>query len=140
MGQCRSVSELASLNLTMYEDFVFRVRKHRTNPAVSPQIRSCRDYIELHADEELKLSLLARQVGYSEYYLSRKFRKEMGVSISSYIKIVRVERSKLMLATTGTPIHQIADDLHFASSSHFAEVFREITGQTPQQYRTNNRK
>ena len=138
MGQCRSASELASLNLTMYEDFIFRVRKQRTGPAVSAQIRSCRDYIELYADEELKLSLLAQRVGYSEYYLSRKFKKEMGVSVSSYIKIVRVERARLMLATTSMPIHQIADDLHFASSSHFAEVFREITGQTPQQYRLDN--
>ena len=136
--QCRSFSEVTSLNLTMYEDFIFRVRKHRTSPAVSTPIRTCRDYIELHADQELKLCTLAQQIGYSEYYLSRKFKKEMGVSISTYIRIIRVERSKLMLATTNTPIQQIAVDLHFASSSHFAEVFREITGQTPQQYRIEN--
>jgi len=138
MVQCRSFSELTSLNLTMYEDFIFRVRKQRTSPSVSAPIRSCRDYIELHATQELKLCNLAQQVGYSEYYLSRKFKKEMGISISTYIKTIRVERSKLILATTNTPIHQIAVDLHFASSSHFAEVFREITGQTPQQYRIEN--
>lgn len=135
MAQCKSVSELTSLTLSMYEDFVFRVRKHRTSPGVSSQIRSCRDYIELHAEQELKLSLLAKQVGYSEYYLSRKFKKEMGISISAYTKIVRVERAKLMLVSTGLPIAQIADTLHFASSSHFSEAFREITGKTPQQYR-----
>lgn len=139
MRQCRSFSELTSLNLTMYEDFIFRVRKHRTNPAVSSQIRRCRDYIELHAGEELKLAELARQIGYSEYYLSRKFKKEMGVPISAYIKYVRVERAKLMLMSTGHPISQIADDLHFASPSHFSESFREVTGKTPQQYRAENR-
>ena len=138
MRQCRTFSELTSLNLTMYEDFIFRVRKHRTNPAVSTQIRSCRDYIELHAEQKLKLAELAKQVGYSEYYLSRKFKQEMGISVSSYIRLIRVERSKLMLSTTNTPIHQIADMLHFASSSHFSEAFREIVGKTPQQYRTDN--
>jgi AraC-like DNA-binding protein len=138
MRQCRTVSELASLNLTMYEDFIFRVRKHRTNPTVSPQIRSCRDYIELHAEQELKLANLAKQVGYSEYYLSRKFKLEMGICISGYIRLIRVERSKLMLSTTSTPIHQIAASLHFASSSHFSEAFREIVGKTPQQYRIDN--
>lgn len=135
MRQCRSFSELTSLTLTMYEDFIFRVRKHRTNPAVSAQIRSCRDYIELHADGELKLAELARQVGYSEYYLSRKFKQEMGSSIRAYIRLIRVERAKLMLSTTGIPIHRIADTLHFASSSHFSQAFREIVGKTPQQYR-----
>ena len=138
MLQCRSFSELTSLNLIMYEDFIFRIRKHHTNPVVSTSIRNCRDYIELHADEELKLVDLAQQVGYSEYYLSRKFKQEMGLSINAYIKKIRVERAKLMLSTTQTPIHQIAVDLHFASSSHFAENFREITGKTPQQYRIEN--
>jgi len=140
MAQCKSVSELNSLNLSMFEDFIFRVRKHRTNPKVSPQVRSCRDYIELHIEQELKLSLLAKHVGYSEYYLSRKFKKEMGVSIGTYIKYVRVERSKLMLVSTANPISQIADMLHFASSSHFSEAFREVVGKTPQQYRLENQK
>ena len=138
MAQCKSVSELTSLTLSMYEDFVFRVRKHRTSPKVSSQVRSCRDYIELHAEQELKLAHLARQVGYSEYYLSRKFKREMGISVSAYIKVVRVERSKLMLVSTSQPIAQIADALHFASSSHFSEAFRDITGKTPQQYRTEH--
>jgi len=140
MAQCNSVSELTSLNLSMFEDFIFRVRKHRTNPAVSTQIRSCRDYIELHSEQELKLHDLAKQVGYSEYYLSRKFKKEMGVSISTYIRYVRVERSKLMLVSTSRPISEIADLLHFASSSHYSESFREVTGKTPQQYRIENQK
>lgn len=140
MAQCRSLSDLTSLNLSMFEDFIFRVRKHRTNPAVSSQIRRCRDYIELHADRELKLAHLAKQVGYSEYYLSRKFKKEMGMSISTYIKLVRVEHSKMMLVSSGIPISQIADSLHFASSSHFSESFREVTGKTPQQYRAENQK
>ena len=114
--------------------------KFSTNPKVSSQIRSCRDYIELHAEQELKLPTLAKQVGYSEYYLSRKFKKEMGISVSAYIKVVRVERSKLMLVGTGFPIAHIADTFHFASSSHYSEAFREITGKTPQQYRLENQK
>lgn len=140
MAQCKSLSELTSLTLSMYEDFLFRVRKHRTNPKVSSQIRSCRDYIELHAEQEFYLGDLARQVGYSEYYLSRKFKKEMGVSVSAYIRLVRVERARLMLVSTSVPIAQIADTLHFSSSSHFSQTFREITGKTPQQYRAENHK
>ena len=140
MAQCKSISELTSLNLSMFEDFIFRARKHRTNPAVSAQICSCRDYIELHSQQELKLSTLAKHVGYSEYYLSRKFKKEMGVSIGTYIKYVRVERSKLMLVSTSNTISQIADMLHFASSSHYSEAFRDVTGKTPQQYRAEIKK
>ena len=138
MTQCRSTDELTAIVLAMYEDFVFRCHKHRINPSLSPQIQSCQEYIELHAEEPLRLAALAKKVGYSEYYLSRKFKKETGVSISTYIKFVRVERSKLMLASGGVTIAQIADTLHFASSSYFSECFKEVTGQTPQQYRFEN--
>ncbi len=138
MIQCRNIEELTAIAQEMYEDFVFRCHKHRMNPNLSPQIQSCQEYIELYAEKPLYLATLAKRVGYSEYYLSRKFKKETGMSISNYIKYVRVERSKLMLAGAGVTIAQIADTLHFASSSHFAESFKKITGMTPQQYRTEN--
>ena len=84
---------------------------------------------------ELKLKTLSAYVGYSEYHLSRKFRQEMGVSIGAYTKYVRVERAKLLLLSTDMPIAQIGEALHFASPSHFAGSFREVTGMTPQQFR-----
>jgi transcriptional regulator GlxA family with amidase domain len=49
-----------------------------------------------------------------------------------------VERGKMMLVNSSIPIAQIADMLHFASSSHFSETFREIVGKPPQQYRLDN--
>ena len=52
----------------------------------------------------------------------------------------RLEHSKMMLVSSGAPISQIADDLHFASSSPYSESFREVTGKTPQQYRVENQK
>lgn len=140
MVQCKTVAELRSINHAMYEDFIMRVHRHRTNPKVSGQIQTCRDYIELHTDEPLNLGVLAKRVGYSEYHLSRKFKREMGVSISTYIKIARVERAKVLLVTTSDSIAQIAAQLRFCSSSHFSDSFREIVGIKPQQYRQKNQK
>ena len=99
------------------------------------RIHRCREYIELHPEQELKLKGLSEYVGYSQYHLSRKFKQEMGVSIGTYIKYVRVERAKLLLMSTGMPVAQIGEALHFASPSHFAGSFREVTGMTPQQFR-----
>lgn len=140
MAECHTVAELRSINHAMYEDFIMRVHKHRTNPDVSNQIQACRDYIELHTDKPLNLGILAKRVNYSEYHLSRKFKEEMGVSISTYIKIARVERAKDLLTTTSDSISQIAARLHFCSSSHFSDSFQQIVGMKPQQYRQKNQK
>lgn len=135
MVSAKDMQELISINHSMYVDFITRVHKHRTNPKVSGYIQSCRDYIEMHAEDELSLPILAKQVGYSEYHLSRKFKQEMGVSISAYIRYVRVERAKFLLKNTGLSISQIASDLHFCSSSHFSSAFSEVTGKKPQEFR-----
>lgn len=135
MVSAKDISELISINHAMYEDFITRVHKHRTNPKVSNYIQLCRDYIEMHAEEELSLPILAKHVGYSEYHLSRKFKQEMGVSISMYIRYARVERAKFLLAHTRLSISQIASDLHFCSSSHFSNTFLDVTGKKPQEYR-----
>lgn len=140
MVDAKNISELSSINRAMYEDFIMRVHKHRTNPRVSPQIQACRDYIELYAEQELTLASLAQRVGYSEYHLSRKFKQEMGVSIRTYIRYARIERAKLLLETTTLPSAQIADQLHFCSGSHFSTAFQEVVGQKPQQYRQEHQK
>lgn len=140
MVEASNISELSSINHAMYEDFIMRVHKHRTNPGVSPQIQACRDYIELYIEQELTLAMLAQRVGYSEYHLSRKFKQEMGVSIRTYIRYVKIERAKLLLETTTDSNAQIAEQLHFCSSSHFSTAFQEVVGQKPQQYRQKHQK
>ena len=140
MVNARNISELSSISKAMYEDFIMRVHKHRTNPAVSPQIQACRDYIELYVEKELTLSMLAQRVGYSEYHLSRKFKQEIGVSIKTYIRYAKIERAKLLLETTVLSNAQIAEQLHFCFGSHFSTAFQEVVGQKPHQYRQTHQK
>lgn len=66
------VSDLQTLNHIMYENFIQRVHKCPMIPALSPQVQSCRDYIELPLEDELSLKVLAERAGYTGYYLSRK--------------------------------------------------------------------
>ena len=80
------------------------------------------------------------QPGYSAFHLSRKFKREMGVSISAYIKFTRIERSKVLLTATDEPVHSIAARLRYCSSSHFSSAFQDVVGKKPQEYRREMRK
>ncbi len=139
MTQCRTITELTTINHEMYIDFVRRVHKHRIDPKRSKQVQLCCDYIELHLEEPIALKQLAALSGYKDYYLSRKFQKETGSNINDYIKFARVERAKLLLATTAEPVSQIAKQFRFCSSSYFCRIFRQVTGLTPQQWRDQAR-
>ena len=133
-------AEVAALSGAMYDDFVHRVHKCRVNPNVSKQIQDCCDYVELHVEDKLELGDLAARVGYTEYYLSRRFKAEMNVSLNDYIKIVKVERAKLLLATTPASVQEVAEKLSFCSRRYFGEAFRKLVGCTPVEYRATCKK
>lgn len=135
IDQCTTISQLADLNHTMYEDFIRRVNQCRRESGVTKPIRICCDYIDTHLTEELKLKELAEKSGYTEYYLTRKFKKEMGVSVNTYIRNARLRLAKMLLKTTQMSIQEISEELHFCSRSYFTEVFQKQEGLSPSEYR-----
>ncbi|MBR3151695.1 MAG: helix-turn-helix transcriptional regulator [Erysipelotrichaceae bacterium] len=137
--ECKTISDVRIVNHAMYEDFISRVHKRRTNPSHSRQIQACVSYIESHPEDDLSLKKLASIVGYSEYHLSRKFKTETGENIRDYIRKIKVGRAKTLLLYTDATISEIAEQLSFSSTSHFSKTFSEITGELPLQYRKNNK-
>lgn len=133
--QCTTISQIAALSHTMYEDYIRRVNQCRRESGVTRPIRICCDYIDTHLMEELKLKELAEKSGYTEYYLTRKFKKEMGVSVNTYIRNARLRHAKVLLKTTQLSIQEISEELCFCSRSYFTEVFQKEEGVSPSEYR-----
>ena len=136
---CRDSGELGALAHAMYHDFIYRVHHLRSNPNYSHAIQKCCDYIELSLDKRIRTADLAALVGYTEYYLTEKFKIETGQSVSSYIRFAKVERAKLLLETTDLTVRAIAESLSFNTANYFVQSFRETTGYTPMQYRAKFR-
>lgn len=132
---CTRVTEIGSISYAMYSDFVERVHTLRIGKTASSLIRSICEYVELHAEERFSLEDLAKRTGYSTEHMSRKFKAEMGCSLPDYIRAVRMERAKTLLANGDIPIQEIAETLQFSSRGHFSDVFRKTVGQSPAEYR-----
>ena len=133
--ECRDSGELNALAHAMYHDFIYRVHHLRVNPNYSHAIQKCCDYIELSLDRRIRTADLAALVGYTEYYLTEKFKKETGQSVNSYIRYAKVERAKVLLESTELDIKDISERLAFNTVNYFIQSFRDTTGYTPAQYR-----
>lgn len=133
----KSVSELQTISHTMYRDYVVRVHDMLENPQISKPIQESCNFIQLHSAEKLDIADIAAQTGYSEYYFSKKFKKEMGISVKDYIKETKINRAKILLKS-GMSIQDITEELHFNSQSYFTEIFRKLVGMTPAEYRNSN--
>ena len=132
---CRDSGELSALAHAMYHDFIYRVHYLHTNPNYSHAIQKCCDYIELSLDRKIRTADLAGLVGYTEYYLTEKFKKETGQSVSQYMKHMRIERAKVLLRSTALSVQQISDQLAFNTPNYFIQCFKEQEGMTPAAYK-----
>lgn len=135
-----TISEISAIGRKMYEEFILLVHRRQTGPKWSAPVTACCDYIEAHLGEHLSISLLASRAGYTDYYLSRKFRKETGMSINNYIKAARIRRARTLLSDTQMDIQSISDALGFPNRNFFSETFRCVTGMPPGAYRNKNRR
>lgn len=98
------------------------------------------EYIKQNYGKKLTLEKIAESTYLSKTYLSSIFKRETGQSISSYINMVRVEKSKSMLLEDNMSIIDIANTCGFEDQSYYTKVFKSIIGVTPKKYRENRGK
>ncbi len=128
--------------LTAYLDIflskLLRQYQHKTSDENLPEV--CRvlfKYIDEHitAEEPIKVEDLCNHVGLSRSRIFQLFEEHVGQSPIAYINRRRVERAKHYLRQTKQQITQIALELGYSSSQHFATAFKRLTGLSPKEYR-----
>jgi len=73
-------------------------------------------------------------------YVANTVKETLGFTASSCIERALIQRAKVMLTTSATPIQQIADRLGFQNQSHFGTFFKRHEGCSPKDFRTHNHK
>jgi DNA-binding LacI/PurR family transcriptional regulator/AraC-like DNA-binding protein len=92
-------------------------------------------YFDSHVESHISRWKLAEAVNVSEDYLTRIFRREMGLSPWDYLNRLRVYFAAGLLLKTGGTIQEIAFRSGFQEEAYFCRVFKKIYGLSPGQYR-----
>lgn len=80
---------------------------------------------------------LADRLEVSQEYLTRVFRKHVGLPPGKYLNQLKVEYAKLLLRQGEHTVAFVADACGFANGNYFARVFRNTVGLSPAQYMKN---
>jgi two-component system, response regulator YesN len=86
-------------------------------------------------DQDLTLELCSSLLNYHPGYVSRVFKKEMGIAFIDYLTEYRMTMAKGMLENSTMKVSDIAEKLKYAHTSAFIRAFRKSVGMTPGQYR-----
>lgn len=93
--------------------------------------------IRNQADEALSLANLAQKLGYSEYYVSRKFKEISGMQFRDYLRFRRLAFALKQVRDTKEGLLDIALQYGFSSHEAFTHAFKEAYGISPSEYRQN---
>lgn len=134
--KCSSEKELHILHKEAVIEFTKLMNKLAHGNVYSKPIIMTMDYIYDNLHSKISETDIADYVSLSTSYISRLFKKEVGVTITAYIAIKRVETAQNMLKYSDYSSSDIANYLAFTSHSHFISVFKKYTGMTPNEFRS----
>ena len=97
-------------------------------------------YIHNYYHQTISLDTLARIEGYTPNYYSEWFKKNMQMSITDYIKSLRIKRTKEMLLNSSYTLMQIAQFVGYSHHASLTRAFKELEGMTPSEFKKLNRK
>ncbi|MBU5346143.1 AraC family transcriptional regulator [Paenibacillus lautus] len=93
------------------------------------------EIVQEQYDKDISLEYCAAVMNFNPAYISRVFKKEMGVSFSEYLSEYRMNIAKNLLATTEMKVSEIGQKVSYTNISAFIRTFRRTFGVTPGQYR-----
>lgn len=104
-------------------------------PACSEDIQKVVSEMQQHPETNLSLEEMAHLIHLSPSRFLAKFKQETGFTPREYLLRRKIEIAKDMLVSDHGRICDIAATLGFASSQHFATVFRKFEHASPTEYR-----
>ena len=131
---CKTYASYVSLQIHMLTAYCDLCREYSTKD-YSPIIRQVVNYIRMNLSQELDIQTIAKNAGFSQTYITHKFKDEVGMPPSKFILEQRIRLAKKMLATSNKSVSEIASDVGVADWSYFSRLFKKSTGKTPSEFR-----
>ncbi len=140
----RSIEKVASTDqfpILMEEMFTSycRLVRHRSTSGYSRPVQEAVVLAETDFSADLSLSSLAGKIGVTKEYLSALFKKEVGKTVTEYIREKRMHYAAFLLRTTDLQIQTIAHHCGIEDLQYFSKLFKKSFACSPRDYRENEK-
>lgn len=132
-----SLSKLYDMFYSLLTFGVIEVMETNTQGKKNRALHRVIEYVNNNFCETITLDSIAEGTNMSRYYVSHLFKELMHTTFINYLNELRLSRAAMLLATTDTPIIEIAGLSGFNNISNFNRAFKMRYNITPSKYRKN---
>lgn len=133
IDRATNLAYLQKLQRMMVTEYCQLVKDYSTI-TYSNIVKKAINHIHLHLEEPLTLESIAEMIPVHPSHLSRTFKQETNMNITTYIQKQRIEMAKVYLKSESISITDIAFMVGFNDLNYFSRIFKKTTGMTPSQY------
>lgn len=127
----RQFCERFELHLNEFKDISLSRQKSKKQD----EIDKIKNFIALHYDCDISLSMIGEEMNMNPSYISRFFKEMTGQNITEYIKNIKLEKAEKLLLTTEYSVESIAQMMGYNTTHYFIRHFKEKYGSTPIMYK-----
>jgi len=106
----------------------------RTKRLAQERVARVREVLKTTYESPPSLAELARVAQCNPHYLSRTFTAEEGMTISAYLRRVRIEKAAELIASGRCNVSEAALEVGYLSVAHFTRAFALVKGVVPSQW------
>ncbi len=132
--ETENLAQVSALVPRMIRRYCLLVQTYSRN-RYSGVVRDILNFVDFHYMEPLNLESLAGKYAVNKNYLSSRFHREVGMTVTDYINLTRVRRSLKLLSGTTLSMAEIAERCGFSDANYYSRIFKKIHGTTPNEYR-----
>jgi two-component system response regulator YesN len=118
------------------ENFTRAVSEERGRTALAHMTRM-RDFLSRNFAARVSAREVAAAAGLSVSRALHLFKKESGVTLSTYVARQRIDYAIYLMKNTDRSMADIASECGFFDQSHFTKTFRALEGSPPLRYRNH---
>lgn len=130
-GEKPPMAKWLSFRLYAMMDLILRT-KAMTDYPVMEKVFSC---IDAHLEENIGLKEVKTYCDLSQGYLSRLFKRTLGISVMDYIHLCHMMYAKWLFCTQGMSVIDVAYKLSYNESSYFSKIFKKYEYMTVSEYK-----
>lgn len=143
VGRISDIPNVIAVNTCMLEseEFAMRIRavlggSELLSTNTGAIVKKAQAYICTHATLQLSRWQIAEDAHVSEDYLTRVFKKELGLSPWDYLNRYRIWLACSLLKNTGMSVNDVSVATGFLDQAYFCRVFKKIRGFSPSRMRS----